>query len=346
MGSEFCYKASAPGSLMLMGEHAVLRGKMALVCALNQFVHVTLTPRHDRMISIASPRLGKLKVSLDDLQIMAPFTFVSAAILHVKVLFGGALKQGFDLLIETDFSEQMGFGSSAAVTVASLAVLHLWLSDSAQDLPQLLLGAQRVIRQVQGFGSAADAAASICGGVVLYRTEDETPLLMQKIAPFVPLTVVYSGKKVRTQEVVQQVMRRYEKNERIFRLLDEVVEGCVEEAVMAIKECNWLRLGELANIHQGLQDAMGVNTSILSNLIFALRGAKKKETENVCDRNIYDSGIYGAKISGSGMGDCVIGIGEFKRSVTLSDNDQKFLGVIEASVKVNDTGLVLIKRGL
>ena len=36
------YLGSAPGTLMLFGEHAVLRGKQAICCAVNQRIHVSL----------------------------------------------------------------------------------------------------------------------------------------------------------------------------------------------------------------------------------------------------------------------------------------------------------------
>ena len=58
-------------------------------------------------------------------------------------------------------------------------------------------------------------------------------------------------------------------------------------------------LGEIMNIHQGLQDALGVNNAILSELIFSLRSHPH---------------IYGAKISGAGLGDCVIGLGKVKKN--------------------------------
>ena len=51
------FKASAPGSLMLLGEHAVLHGKPALVGALDKRITVTLTPmRHDRIEIISNQR--------------------------------------------------------------------------------------------------------------------------------------------------------------------------------------------------------------------------------------------------------------------------------------------------
>ena len=43
-------KASAPGSLMLMGEHAVLRGQPAIVCAISKRMKIKLKPRADRTL--------------------------------------------------------------------------------------------------------------------------------------------------------------------------------------------------------------------------------------------------------------------------------------------------------
>ncbi len=70
------YKTSAPGSVMLLGEYAVLFGKPALVCALNKRIHVTLTPRQDTTINIHSELLGTYTTELNELQMVKPFQFV------------------------------------------------------------------------------------------------------------------------------------------------------------------------------------------------------------------------------------------------------------------------------
>jgi len=295
------YKASAPGSLMLLGEHAVLHGKMALVCAINKRISVTLKPRKDRHVCIRSKLLGTLNTSLDDLQIVAPFQFVLSAICLEKKF----LCCGFDLLITADFSSKMGFGSSAAVTVATLAVLHCWIKQQKPQERELFLKARRIIRKVQGVGSGADAAASIFGGVVAYRT---APLLIEKIANSMPLTVVYSGQKVATKQVVQQVFALRQRHKKIIGAVEVAIEKCVKDAIFFIKKRKWKELGEVINICQGLQDAFGVNTDTLAKIIFALR-----KTE----------GVYGAKISGSGLGDCVIGIGMAKKSI-IDDKNTNF----------------------
>ncbi|MDD2236061.1 MAG: galactokinase family protein, partial [Kiritimatiellae bacterium] len=45
---------SAPGTLMLMGEHAVLRGAPALACAVDQRIQVDLQCRRDGRLRIES----------------------------------------------------------------------------------------------------------------------------------------------------------------------------------------------------------------------------------------------------------------------------------------------------
>jgi mevalonate kinase len=294
----FCKKntlqAKIPGSLMLMGEHAVLHGGLAIACAVDRFIKVTLTPRSDNQINIASQKFGNLsfflsfpdnKISKDDKN---KFKFVLAAIASKQ----SKISSGFDLKIEADFSPQLGLGSSAAVTVATLIVLEQWISGIKPQQLKLVKDARKIIQKVQGTGSGADVAASVYGGVVSYKMQ---PLKITKLKNKPPLTVIYSGSKVPTPKVIAIVKTSQQKYPKIFKQLYAAISCCAEQAVTAINSSNWKKLGDLMNIHQGLQDALGVNNKILSELIYKLRA---------------DSKIHGAKISGSGLGDCVIGLGK------------------------------------
>ncbi|KAM6422895.1 mevalonate kinase isoform 1-T2 [Liasis olivaceus] len=49
---------SAPGKVILHGEHAVVHGKVALATALNLRTFLRMTPRHDGKISLQLPNLG------------------------------------------------------------------------------------------------------------------------------------------------------------------------------------------------------------------------------------------------------------------------------------------------
>jgi mevalonate kinase len=292
------YTASAPGSLMLLGEHAVLHGQLALVCAVNRRIQVTLIPRKDRTIRISSA-LGRYRMTMDEIKPSKTFRFVIAALRR----FATTIPSGFDLRIDSEFSHRVGLGSSAAVTVATLAVLKRLVASPAEAgvqaqrawLQDLLKESVNVIRETQGLGSGADVAASVYGGVVLYRAP---PIRAVKLKARYPLTVIYSGSKKPTVEVVRQVEKARITNPALFGAIFRLMGQSSRKAAAAIRRKNWKEVGAIMNFNQGLMAAIGVSNAKLSEIAYALQA---------------DPGILGSKISGSGLGDCVIGLGNAKR---------------------------------
>jgi len=277
-------KASAPGSLMLMGEFAVLQGKCALVCAVDKRLTVTLSPRSDTRIEITSS-IGQLSTDITQLEIIKPFQFV------LSVLQSFSLHHGFDITIESEFSDTIGLGSSAAVTVAMLAALMKWQkgSYSASDL---IIRGRDVIRRVQGLGSGADIAASVMGGVIRYNAET---VKVETFPVLLPLLAIYSGYKTPTVEVIQHVQKQFADKPDALHAIYNNIGRCSEQAVHFMRESNWTQLGKSMNAQQEMMQDLGVSTPLMQAIIEYLR---------------HHPGIFGAKISGSGMGDCVIGLGE------------------------------------
>jgi mevalonate kinase len=286
------YKTKAPGSLMLFGEHAVLHKKQAVVMAVDNYIKITLTLRTDSIVHIKSSEFKAYKTSIDKLNITKPYGYVLTAIKERLK----KIRTGFTLEINSDFPSDIGFGSSAAVTVATLEVLSLWLDKKPLDNMKLYRQAVRVVRLVQGVGSGADVAASVFGGVIAYKMQ---PVAIKKIAASLPLVVVYSGSKLATKKVIAKVEKSRKRSPQVFAKIFAAIDLCSKEAVKAIKNRNYPHLGKLMDINYGLQEALGVSNNILSDLVFKLRSKKN---------------IYGAKISGSGLGDCVIGLGKNGRT--------------------------------
>jgi mevalonate kinase len=272
---------------MMLGEHAVLRGRLGLCCAVNKRLAVTLTPRADDVVQISSA-LGELRSTICALSIQKPFAFVSQAIITVR----DRLRCGFELFIESDFSDKIGFGSSAAVTAGTTACLALLLGDAIEK-QGLLARSRATVRAVQGFGSGYDLATSIFGGVIKYQAET---LSVEKFEVDHPITVIYSGEKIPTTEVVALVNSRYDRHPELVDGVFDLMHASVAHAVAAIERRDWREFGEILNYNQGLMDALGLSNTALSEIVYALRR---------------DPAVLGAKISGSGLGDCVIGWGEF-----------------------------------
>ena len=289
-------KASAPGSLMLLGEYAVLHGKHALVCAVNKRITVTLKPRHDECIEIHSSLHGDYATRMTHLSIEKPFQYVLGTLKHYQA----KLRSGCDIAITTDFSDQIGFGSSAAVTVATLAALTTWLGISLLPIDLVRQG-RNIIREVQGMGSGADIAASVYGGMVGYSSQ---PLLAEKISMTYPLTVIYSGYKTPTPEAVLQVQQHFSAHPAIFQQLTNSIGQCAQEGILCARKGEWQKLGMIMTMQQGLMESLGVSSSLLRHIVDDLH---KQPT------------ITGAKISGAGFGDCVIGLGDMPISYTYTN---------------------------
>jgi len=293
------YKASAPGTMMLLGEHAVLHNKKALVLAIDKRISVTLIPRADKIISIHS-ELGKIQITLDNLthlKLDKTFQFVLATINRFQKQF----ETGFELSIHSEFTDRIGFGSSAAVTVATLAVIYQYLNNLSFNFSNHLQDekvyaffetAKSIIQEVQGIGSGADVAASVYGGIILYQKN--APCILKRITNLPAMVAVYSGFKTPTIEVIKTVESYRQTKEKIYEKLFESMDACVDDAVVSVENKDWIRLGELLNIQQGLMNALGVGTPLLNKIVDTLN---------------QQPGIFGAKISGSGLGDCIVGIG-------------------------------------
>ncbi|MDF7798526.1 hypothetical protein P4C99_03580 [Pontiellaceae bacterium B1224] len=278
-------KTSAPGSLMLLGEHAVLHGKRALVAAINRRISVELFQTLENQVRIISS-LGNYEAPLNELVDHPSFRFVIQAV-HQHA---DQIPCGFDLRIQSDFSADIGFGSSAAVTVATHAAILYWLLGEKPDREVLFNESLKTVHSVQGRGSGSDLAASVYGGIVGYTMDFD----FQPLEVSVPLTAVYCGYKTPTPDVILKVEHLRAADPAKYERIYDEIDRSAEEAISALRKHDFPAFGKILNRNQELMNQMGVNTPELQEIIFALQNS---------------TDIFGAKISGSGLGDCAIGVG-------------------------------------
>ncbi len=282
-------KVTAPGSIMLMGEHAVVKGYWAIACAVDKSIEVELVARSDRDVRIFSA-VGNYRGCLDDLAEDNNLRFVLKAI----ELQLSSLEYGFDLNIRAQFSHTLGLGSSAAVTVATVKALAQYTQRYLSDSEHLALALQ-VVHGVQGRGSGTDLAASIFGGVIAYQVK---PCVVERLAGLPLLCLYYAGYKTKTADVLAFVASKERHHPELYANLYSLMNQLTLAAIEAVKVQDWQRRGELMNMYQGQMDSLGVNDLALSDIVYQLR----------TNEAIY-LGVKGAKISGSGLGDCVLSLG-------------------------------------
>lgn len=303
------YSISVPGSMMLMGEHAVLTGRQAIVCAIQKYIHISLYPTSDNTITIKDTNLGEITTDINSLKIEEPFRFVTGVILQFKNI----LPSGFMLEINSEFSSTIGLGSSSAVTIGTIGILNLFCATRLTDSDMLDIG-KKVLLDVQGIGSGADLAASLYGGVIAYTLDSVVKL------PIIPnLTAIYCGYKTKTATVIAIVKKAIKRDTEKFEAIFKQMHTYALLAIDAIKESRWQDLGALFSKHQQLQVALGTSDANIEQLIKLLE---------------QQPNILGAKISGSGLGDCVIGLGELNSQIIPNKN-----GLQQFTVAIAEKGL-------
>jgi len=283
-------KVSAPGKLMLLGEHAVVWDRPCLVTAVDRRLKISLEKLKEKFLEIEAPSVGikSYRKNLSQLGKNNPPKKACFAEMAVKN-FAEEYGLNFGIKIKTEDGPPLnyGLGSSAAITVAVLKGLT---ELSRKNLPKKKLFdlAYRTVLDVQGVGSGFDVAAAIYGGTIYFKTGGEK---IEKIVDFdLPLVVGWSGIKADTPTLVRKVAREREKHPRIVEKIFDEIEGLVEEGKKTILEKDWQRLGKVMNANQKLLENLEVNTPKLAKLIYASRQA----------------GALGAKLSGAGGGDCMI----------------------------------------
>ncbi len=268
--------ASAPGKLILFGEHAVVFGEPALSTAVNLRTEVYARPHREWLADGGS---------LDD----PKYRYVKAAV--GRAWKGGPLWLEVRSMIPTG----AGLGSSAAVTVASLASLAA-LRGEALDPASIAREAFAVEHEVQGRASPIDTSTATAGGGVLVRPEGGEDLLwtlrrdsrhwcLHRCA-LPPLTFVVgnTGISAATGPLVAGVKARVDASPEAAAMVQEIG-GITLDGLAALRSKDLEAAGRLMDRDHELLNALGVGHPKLDKLVAA---ARKRS--------------YGAKLTGAGGG--------------------------------------------
>ncbi len=280
--------ASAPGKLVLMGDHAVVHDRPALVTAVDLRYRVQVDRIDTEEIRIDTPAFSGRRVALAALDHLdeRETAFVEAA---VRRVFDHVGQQTGLHITTAGPAISYGLGSSSAVTAAAVMAVAAALGVELEQRTAFDL-AYGAVLDVQGKGSGVDLAAAVYGGTVYYVRGGA---VLEPLADVdLPLLIGYSGSKVSTTDLIGHVAALRQRQpgyiDRVFDMMGELA----TDARRAVERADWTSLGDLVNIHQGLLDTLGTNTVPLARLIFAAR----------------DAGALGAKFSGAGGGDCMFAV--------------------------------------
>lgn len=167
--TEFVTKA--PGKLMIAGEYAVLFGHAALTAAVDRDAICSYVPGDGWQFFT---RVGQDFIRQNDHPLLV-------AALRASDFFGHKTRPGTysvdtSAFFDSDSSQKLGLGSSAAATVALCKMI---LAQEGIDDRHLLLNLALKAHGdfSEGFGSGADVAVCVFGGAITYQKTKDSPLI-------------------------------------------------------------------------------------------------------------------------------------------------------------------------
>jgi mevalonate kinase len=285
--------SKAPANTMLLGEHSVVYGHPALACALDQWISIEWQAREDDSIVIISD-LAQYSANLHDLGCHPKLQFICLAFARFQ---NALLEKGFgwDLRVNSEFSSTIGLGSSAAVLAATLFGLNHITGNKLSKYELWDIG-KEIIVEIQGRGSATDLAASLFGGVVYFQPPcDNKPLKIESLSVNMDILLIYSGYKTPTGEVLARVAEEWQDRPNALHKLYQSMGDITQNAHNALIENNLPIFYRSFDQYQNLLEQLGVSDITLDFLVSQLRACPL---------------VWASKISGSGLGDCVLAIGE------------------------------------
>lgn len=285
------YTASAPGKVILFGEHAVVYGRPALaapVIHLRARAEIEETGAPD--VLLRAPDVGR-SIYLSRAHADNP---LAAVVRVVEERCGRSLSAGYSLSVTSAIPIASGLGSGAAISIAVIRALlqYLGLADSVSREAVSEM-AYEVERLHHGTPSGIDNTVIAYERPVYFVRRDPGPQI-ETFHPARPLRLVIGDTGIRsaTKDVVGDVRRRWEREREDFEVIFDAC-GCLAEAGRAALLAGDLEsVGELMNENHTWLQRMTVSSAPLDSLVDAARAA----------------GALGAKLSGAGRGGNMIAL--------------------------------------
>ena len=275
--------ASAPGKIILFGEHFVVHGTKAILAAIDKRVTVTSSFTENGTIKVNS-QLGTIEVSISSSHEEVKNEFRPFVYLANKIINSDQNVSGLEITIDSDIPIGVGLGSSSACCVAAVAsICGLFKELSSEEILGMSIEAEKTIFPDT---SGADCAVCTYGGMIEHPS-------IEKIDNTFDLNLLIANSMIphNTKNSVEKVNKFKENDEERFSQLCNLETKLIDEVITAMKNNDATTFGLKMSENQKYLEEIQVSNDTLRGMISSLKEIS-----------------LGTKITGAGDGGCIIAL--------------------------------------
>ncbi|CUS05153.2 Mevalonate kinase [Candidatus Promineifilum breve] len=310
--------ATAPGKVILFGEHAVVYGRPALAAPVTQLrAKAELTPTSEPDVLLVAPDVGRAAL----LSRTEPNNPLAAVVRIVETHCRCSLSAGYTLSVTSAIPIAGGLGSGAAIAIAIIRALGQYLEQADSFTPEVVSRlAYEVERLHHGTPSGIDNTVIAYERPVYFVRRAPQPLI-ETFAQARPLRLIIgdTGVSSRTKDVVGDVGRQWAADRAEFETIFDACGRIAEAGRAALAAGDLPAVGALMDENHDWLRRMTVSSPPLDALVGAARAA----------------GALGAKLSGAGRGGNMIALVTAETEAAVS---AALLAAGAARVMTSDVG--------
>lgn len=314
--------ASAPGKIILFGEHAVVYGYPAVALAINMHSFCIIRPRSGNNCICFLRNFGlkqELTLGSSEIQKFNPLFYPIYHDLQFFIHNFGIHIDKISIELVSNLLPSAGLGSSASISTVLLAALadyyHIQLT------PQIFIPLVfECEKHVHGNPSGIDNTICISGGIIRFQ---KGMIKYLHIPQSIPLLIIYSGQQHSTQNAITAVRRRLEQSPNEITNLFQKIGQIADAGSNALYKGDLNLLSQLMAQNQLLLTQLGLTTVNITQII---------DLAHSLD-------INGIKITGAGAGGCLIAIAPISRLTQLREK-LTALGYLSFMTQIDPFGVL------
>lgn len=285
--------STAPGKCILFGEHAVVYGFPAIAMAISLNSNCIIEEIEENKIELVLTNYNQSVISSDLKQFLLKIPPQFEQIGYGLKIINSRYKTEFKkmrITISSSLFPSSGLGSSASISVALIRAISEFydLFLEKEEISKIAYDMEKI---VHGTPSGIDNTICTYGKIIFFQ---ESKFHFIEVPNEFMILVTYTNIEHNTKKAIEELKKLKNEQQVFCDLIFERIGTYTEIAELELNNGNLIEIGNLMNSNQKLLASLNLSNEVINEIL----------------RISFENGAYGSKLTGAGLGGCVISVGD------------------------------------